>query len=106
MLEIKSHKTGKEIQVYESDLGLKNLRDALLSSDQIGEGWRLPSIEELEQIYRELFLNGQGNFIQFFYWSSTETNDGKALGWGFSGGVAIENSKFYKGQVRLVRDIE
>jgi len=41
--------------------------------------WFLPSIDELIQMFRNLKLNGLGNFDSGWYWSSTEGSRGYAL---------------------------
>jgi hypothetical protein len=70
-----SNKIG-HIQVYSSDIGVMNWEDANIACKKLGEGWRLPTISELELIDDnddEL----KGFFKNSYYWSSTENEDGK-----------------------------
>jgi hypothetical protein len=48
-----------------------------------GTGWRLPSIDELELMYKNLKLNGVGGFSSGTYWSSN------------AGGIIITEHRFY-----------
>ena len=54
------------------------------------DGWRLPTIIELQLMHDNLHLNGQGNFVtdndangDVYYWSSEEYNDTSALAFKF-----------------------
>lgn len=52
--------------------------------------WFLPSIDELELIYKKLYLKGLGDFSATNYWSSTEKSENSAYGYNFKNG-----HKFY-----------
>ncbi len=49
-----------------------NWAEAKLGCDHLGDGWRLPSKNELLLMYKELHQKGIGNFIETKYWSSEE----------------------------------
>lgn len=55
--------------------------------------WFLPSIEELEKLYENLYLEGLGNFANEIYWSSTQTNESDAKALDFSTGEVLEIPK-------------
>ena len=72
--------------------------------ENLGEGWRLPTKEELNLMY--LHKNGIGGFVEGFYWSSTEGNAGNAWIQNFNNGDQDCSNKsitFYC--VRAVRSI-
>jgi hypothetical protein len=85
--------------------------------DQQVDGWRLPTIIELQLMHDNLHLNGQGNFVtdnadnnDVYYWSSTVHEDYEDAAWAFnfgnyqgvSMGSAIKASGVPR-RVRLVR---
>lgn len=64
------------IQVYSSDIGEMNWEEANFACKNLGEGWRLPTISELELIEKNKDdLNGF--FKNSYYWSSTKNLEGK-----------------------------
>ena len=64
-------------------------------------GWRLPTIEELNEIYQS-----DNDFEAWSYWSSTEGND-KAWKQSFNGGSQHFYYKFYsRYYVRAIRDLK
>ena len=65
--------------------------------------WHLPSIDELEQLYLNLYVNGIGGFNSASYWSSTEYNADHAWGFYFNDGYAYGTNKSYTYYVRAVR---
>jgi hypothetical protein len=65
--------------------------------------WYLPSIDELEQLYVNLFANGIGGFNSANYWSSTEGSADDAWKFNFSNGYANDFNKFNTFYVRAVR---
>jgi len=83
------------------------------------DGWRLPTIIELETMFQQLHLNGQGNFVtdnadnnDVYYWSSTDHEDNEDAAWAFNfgnyQGVALGRAIKARGiarRVRLVRDL-
>ncbi len=84
MLEIVNPKTGEKFEVSDYDFtgtkdkpigGEMDWNAANAACSNLGDGWRLPSFEELELIYNQLHLKGIGNFKsqEFdFYWSNNE----------------------------------
>jgi hypothetical protein len=66
--------------------------------------WFLPSTGELNLMYTNLHLDGLGGFAAFWYWSSTEFDNGLAWGQDFiSGGQPSDGKFFNDGRVRAVR---
>ncbi len=70
---------GNEVKICaEADLGFTNWNEAkALANEYDGGGhtdWYLPSKEELNQLYINLYPTGIGNFKDDWYWSSTDTD--------------------------------
>jgi hypothetical protein len=65
--------------------------------------WFLPSKDELNLMYRNLKLQGLGNFGNDWYWSSTEKNIRDGWNQRFNFGGQDGNSKDKMGTVRAIR---
>ena len=99
----------KKIQVYPEDTS-KGTINWYKADEQCralpGRGWRLPTIEELEAMHKQLYVKGKGNFKSGFYWSSSQRSYGPVLTMSFDKDFT---SDFYKEndflQVRPVRHI-
>ena len=67
------------------------------------DDWYLPSLNELDQMYKNLQLNGIGGFTTSYYWASTEYNDLYAWIQDFSNGDQYNLYKVNNFYVRAVR---
>ncbi len=67
-------------------------------------GWFLPSKDELDLMYKNLFTKGIGSFAPAIYWSSSEGDpyDAWSQGYGF-GGQGLVDKEFDYLKVRAVR---
>ena len=68
--------------------------------DSIGEGWRLPSVEEMKLLFEN--KDKIGGFTVHYYWTS-ETNGDKATHFGFVLGDITAVPKHHGKRIRLVR---
>lgn len=97
--------TGDKVQVALQDLGEMDWKAANKACANLGIGWRLPTKEELEVMYKELHLKGKGNFAKNrHYWSSTEADANFA--WLVYFALGYDNlfhKDFILGRVRAVR---
>jgi hypothetical protein len=86
----------------ESSFAAKLCNDLILGGKS---DWFLPSIDELNLMYRNLDQNGQGNFTFTEYWSSTQSNyNGTPWVFQFNGGYYIDNfPKLSSLAVRAIR---
>jgi len=66
-------------------------QDAKTTCAALGAGWRLPTKEELNELYKQ--KDAIGGFAAAYYWSSSE--DGSTNAWyqSFSNGVQLSNGK-------------
>ena len=95
------------LEVMKEDLGVMDWEQAEQACENLGNGWRLPSLKELEIVYKNRIQIG--GFEEDHYWSSSEPLD-----------VSISNAmmiirfgigdQFYNGKqtpnhVRAVRDL-
>lgn len=87
-----------------------SLYAAKICEDHVGGGyddWFLPSKDELNQIYRNLYQHNLGGFTGInFYWSSSEYDDTDNQAWSqkFFNGGQYEYLRSYEFHVRPVRD--
>lgn len=65
--------------------------------------WYLPSIDELQLMYKNLFLANLGNFTTGGYWSSTESSVTNAKEIEFADGGVRDIAKSWTGGVRAIR---
>ena len=72
--------------------------DAKAACTKLGEGWRLPTKDELNLLYQN--KNKIGGFASDYYWSSTEYNNGSAWRQYFSYGRQVY---YYKASRYYVR---
>jgi hypothetical protein len=73
---------------------------AMQAIDSIGEGWRLPSVEEMKLIFEH--KDKIGGFTVHYYWTS-ETHGDKATHFGFVLGDITAVPKHHGKRIRLVR---
>jgi hypothetical protein len=92
-----------KFEVYPKDLGQHNWEDAKKVCADLGDGWRLPTKEELNLMY--LNKNEIGGFAAAYYWSSSENYFSYAWGQNFNNGNQNPSLKNFTGYVRAVRDI-
>ncbi|MGK0391762.1 MAG: hypothetical protein ACI94Y_004529 [Maribacter sp.] len=88
-----------------NDLGSMDWANAVSLCDRLGDGWRLPTKAELNLMYTNLHNRGRGNFVNEYYWSSSDNNDRTNV-WDqdFSNGVPNFGEKVgYLEYVRAVR---
>jgi hypothetical protein len=65
--------------------------------------WFLPSKDELNLMYENLYLKGIGSFEPDVYWSSSGYDASLAWYQSFVNGHQIDGGKYYGGRVRAVR---
>jgi hypothetical protein len=65
--------------------------------------WRLPTKNELNQMFRNLKNNRLGSFGDDFYWSSNESYPNFMWGQDFKTGYQLNYSKYFTYSVRAVR---
>lgn len=91
-----------KFEVYPEDLGEHNWNDAVKVCNELGDGWRLPTREELHLMW----LNKDDSFAAAYYWSSSEFNNNNAWDQYFSNGNQFISYKLNTNYVRAVRDIK
>lgn len=97
------HELGFE--VYPQDLlGYYPWREAVKAAEALGDGWRLPTKDEVDKMY--LKQEKIGGFGAAYYWSSLEYGERYAWNRGFGkGNWFYSASKTTRRRVRPVRDI-
>ncbi len=106
ILEIENPKTGGKLRVANQDFSTEmTWLDAQSACEDLGEGWRLPTIDELQAIHEQLHEEGEGNFKDEIYWSSTEDDDQYAKNFWFSSGDPDYELKSVPNYVRAVRNL-
>jgi hypothetical protein len=91
-----------EFEVYPKDLGQHNWEDAKKVCKNLGNGWRLPTREELHLMW----LNKDDSFAAAYHWSSSEGNNDNAWFQDFLFGNQTNYYKNSTNYVRPVRDIK
>jgi hypothetical protein len=96
---------GKTIEVAKKDFPKPmNWGAAKKACKNLGNGWRLPSIEELTAIDEQLYQKGKGKFSESPYWSSSVYHADDICIYMFSYGPNNSN-KHYAKRVRAVRTL-
>jgi len=101
---------GPRFRVADADFSKKmNWKDAMDSCSSLGDGWRLPTKEELTGMYEFLHMKGKGNFKDRYYWSSSQYTLDYAWHMSFYGGTVYndydDSYKNFNALVRAVRDL-
>ena len=95
------------LEVMTEDLGVMEWPQAKRACENLENGWRLPSLEELEVLHKN--RTEIGGFEEDHYWSSTESKDPKVLNEmmiiRFGIGDQFYNGKQTPNHVRSVRDL-
>lgn len=92
------------LEVYNEDLGKMSWDDAMKKASELGEGWRLPTLEELRfSIYPNRYKIP--NLEEKYYWSSSEYDDSLAWSLSFSSMVEAYDRKTWLRRARAVRNI-
>lgn len=91
------------LQVWPEDLGEMNWDEATQRVKELGPGWRLPTIEEFENI---LYPNRHKipELNESYYWSSSENDTNSAWSFTFLFSYAYLPNKYFTSYVRPVRD--
>ena len=92
-----------KFEVYPKDLGKHNWESAKKVCENLGNGWRLPTREELHLMW--LNRDNIGGFAAAYYWSSSEYNNYNAWGQYFCSGSQNYGYKDHASYVRAVRDV-
>ena len=98
--EVSTVKVGN-LEVMTEDLEEMSWDDAKKACADLGDGWRLPTKDELNVLYEN--KDEIGGFANNYYWSSTEGDNLIAWVQNFSAGLQSNDSKNGAGYVRAVR---
>ncbi len=105
-----SNKTGKI--AYMDDEGPMPWNNAMNIHEQLGEGWRLPTLDELRLMYKNIGqgADNRGEFADELYWSATPFDDYQARLLRFSDGNASYHfnsvGTYRKFRVRAIQDFK
>ena len=83
------------------DLGRMNWHEAKIACKKLGPGWRLPTKDELNMLYKN--KEEIGGFANNYYWSSTVFDNYDAWEQNFNNGFQNFFNKDYGYYVRAVR---
>ena len=92
----------EDLEVGTNVLGKMTWVDAMKACANLGEGWRLPTKDELNLLYENKDKIGGFGSV---YWSSTEFDKGGAWKQYFSDGLQDVSAKDGNDYVRAVRSI-
>ena len=76
-----------DLEVMTEDLGEMSWEDAKKACADLGDGWRLPTKDELNILYEN--KDKIGGFATGYYWSSTEVDNGTAWDQDFDDGAQV-----------------
>ncbi len=97
---------GSTIQIAENDFDIQyEWTTAILMCQEIGEGWRLPTIYEIEQIFENAEIFDFANYGFWTYWTSEEINNEEAFGLSGVEGIIIQAPKTERFYIRAVKTI-
>ncbi|MDO6819808.1 hypothetical protein [Zobellia sp. 1_MG-2023] len=105
-----SSNTGKI--AYLEDKGPMAWKDAMNIHEQLGEGWRLPELDELRLLYKTIGqgADNKGKFVAELYWSATPFDKHQARLVKFSDGNASyhynSSGTHRKFRVRAIKDVQ
>ena len=91
------------LEIMTEDLGKRLLGDAMKACADLGDGWRLPTIDELNILYEN--KDEIGGFASNYYWSSTSHWSGVKSMQSFDDGYQHDDGMLNEGggYVRAVR---
>jgi hypothetical protein len=89
-----------KFEMYPKDLGEHNWKDAKKICEDLGDGWRLPTREELHLMW--LNRESIGGFAASHYWCSSEVSICNAWVQNFASGL---QSSHYKNVIYYVRAV-
>lgn len=95
------------LEVYPLDYeNLFDWNEANTECQKLGDGWRLPTVDEMNLIYEQLFMKNIGHIKEKEYWCSNEDSDEEGLFFAFyaSGGYS-SLQKNEKIKIRPVREL-
>lgn len=87
-------------EIHPDELGKMNWNEAIAKVKELGDGWRLPTLTELQLIWDS---QHKDLFQKEWYWSSSEFDSYAAWEFGFNAGNTNYYNKDYLNYVRAVR---
>jgi membrane-bound lytic murein transglycosylase MltF len=94
----------REIEIASEDAPEQvSWNDSMEYAKSLGNDWRLPTKDELKEMYKN--KETIGGFVAGYYWSSSEYNSFCAWGQAFYDGSQHESNKIGARRVRCVRDV-
>jgi hypothetical protein len=105
MSNLINKKTGKNFEVYNQDLDNRySWENAKIEIKKLGEGWRIPTIDELETIYDNSWQIDVNPLEREWYWSSSGNGSSTSFCFDFNDGERKAYYKEGKGLIRPVRN--
>ncbi len=99
-------KNGNRIQIAQNDFADQlNWSTAKLKCEEIGDGWRLPTISELMEMFGNKEQYNFANYGYWSYWSIEELNEEGSLSFSGVEGNITTHLKTSNNYVRAVRNI-
>ncbi|MDA8669523.1 DUF1566 domain-containing protein, partial [Flavobacteriales bacterium] len=91
------------LEVMTFDLGEMRWYQAKIACAKVGDGWRLPTIDELDMMHVNLHFQGLGGFANNEYWSSSTNSFGIPRCQYFVNGIQSVDDELTTKAVRAVR---